>query len=397
MLKISPNILALGWVSFFTDMATAMIKPLIPIYVVLVLNEGMDKLGYVLAITTFVSYLLRWVGGYLCDKFQVTKPLLLIGYSLSAVMKPLLSFTTSWTGVAAISATERLGKALRSAPKDVLISSSAQPNQQGSAFGIHKTLDIAGETLGGIIAFLLLSWLGQSPEFIRNIFELTLIPGFISVLILMFFVTDTIKKQYKTPLTVKTSSQDLQPTSSFDPALLSWFIVYFLAVFFMLNDAFMVMRGNEIGIATHWLPLLMVSSALTQTLISYRIGKQIDIQDAKFLLKMALWAAILSTLLLLSSHAIATVLAFIFQGVFMVAGLNALRARIGQTEQGKGNAYGVFYLGTAVAMGLGNIIIGQLWEQFNTYAALGFSASGLILLLLAVSLMKGGLLPQPSK
>ena len=89
-------------------MASAMIKPLIPIYVVLVLNQGMDKLGYVLAITTFVFYLLRWIGGYLSDKFQVTKPLLLIGYSLSAVMKPLLNLTTSWTGVAAISATEGL-------------------------------------------------------------------------------------------------------------------------------------------------------------------------------------------------------------------------------------------------------------------------------------------------
>lgn len=397
MLKISPNILALGWVSFFTDLATAMIKPLIPIYVVLVLNQGMDKLGYVLAITTFVSYLLRWVGGYLSDKFQVTKPLLLIGYSLSAVMKPLLSLTTSWTGVAVINATERLGKAIRSAPKDLLISASAQPHQQGRAFGIHKTLDIAGETVGGIIAFLLLSWLGQSPEFIHTIFELTLIPGIIAVFILLFFVTDTVKKQHLYTSTTKITPANTFKRGKFDPALWSWFIVYFLAVFFMLNDAFMVMRGSEMGIATHWLPLLMVSSALTQTLISYRIGKHIDYQEAKILLKISLWAALLSTLLLLSSHATTIVLAFIFQGVFMVAGLNALRARIGQTEQGKGNAYGVFYLGTAIAMGLGNLVIGQLWEGFNSDAALKFSASGLILLLFAVSLMKGGLLPQPSR
>lgn len=142
MLKVSPNIFALGWVSFFTDMASAMVKPLIPIYVVIVLNQGMDKLGYVLAITTLVSYLLRWVGGYLSDKFQITKPLLLIGYSLSAITKPLLAYTSSWVSVAAISATERLGKAIRSAPKDMLISASAQQQNQGKAFGLHKTLDI---------------------------------------------------------------------------------------------------------------------------------------------------------------------------------------------------------------------------------------------------------------
>ncbi|HHT00507.1 MAG TPA: hypothetical protein ENK73_06600 [Thiomicrospira sp.] len=115
MQRISANIWALGWVSFFTDLATAMIKPLIPIYVVLVLNQGMGKLGYVLAITGFVSYLLRWVGGYLSDRYHVTKLLLVIGYGLSAVMKPLFAFTAIWTSVAAVSATERLGKAIRSA------------------------------------------------------------------------------------------------------------------------------------------------------------------------------------------------------------------------------------------------------------------------------------------
>ncbi len=393
MLKVSPNILALGWVSFFTDMATAMIKPLIPIYVVLVLNQGMDKLGYVLAITTFVSYLLRWIGGYLSDKFQVTKPLLLIGYSLSAVMKPLLSLTTSWTGVAAISATERIGKALRSAPKDVLISASAQPNQQGSAFGIHKTLDIAGETLGGIIAFVLLSWLGQSPEFIRLIFELTLIPGIIGVLILIFFVKDIVKNSHKDSLITPRDSQPAEYSSHFDTTLWSWFTVYFLAVFFMLNDAFMVMRGSEIGIGTHWLPLLMVVSALTQTLISYRIGKDLDSQGAQWLLRLSLGAGALSSLLLFFHSPAAIFLAFIFQGVFIVGGFNALRSRIGQTAQNKGKAYGVFYLGTAVAMALGNLMIGQLWEQVSVYAALSFSASGLIGLLIVAKFMKG-LLPN---
>jgi MFS family permease len=391
MLKVSPNIFALGWVSFFTDMASAMVKPLIPIYVVIVLNQGMDKLGYVLAITTLVSYLLRWVGGYLSDKFQITKPLLLIGYSLSAITKPLLAYTSSWVSVAAISATERLGKAIRSAPKDMLISASAQQQNQGKAFGLHKTLDIAGETIGGIIAFLLLSWLGQSADLIRTMFELTIIPGIISVLILIFFVKDTVKNSQKKSTKAPHHSPSNESWSHFDPSLWSWFTVYFLAVFFMLNDAFMVMRGSEIGIGTHWLPLLMVVSALTQTLISYRIGKRLDSQGAQWLLRLSLWAGVLSTLLLFFHSPTAIILAFIFQGIFVVGGFNALRSRIGQTTQNKGKAYGLFYLGTAMAMALGNLLIGLLWEQVSVYAALSLSAIGLIGLLVVVTGMKGWL------
>lgn len=394
MQKIPPNIWALGWVSFFTDLATAMIKPLIPIYVVLVLNQGMDKLGYVLAITAFVSYVFRWGSGYLSDRYQVTKPLLLVGYGLSGIMKPMFAYTASWGGVAVISATERLGKAVRSAPKDVLISASAQSNNQGKAFGVHKTLDIAGETVGGIIAFLLLSWLGQSPEFIRTIFELTIIPGVIGMLILWFFVTDVVKNQ---EMTMTKNSPDLRGNQrffSFDPSLWSWFVVYFIAVFFMMSDAFMVVRGSEIGIATHWLPILMVASALTQTLISYRVGKRLDIQGASYLLKIGLLAGVLSMLLLFLQNAIAIIFAFVLQGVFMVSTLNAMRARIGQSKQGKGNAYGVFYLGVAVAGALGSLVIGHLWEHMSAYGALVFSGVGLTLLLLTVSLLKG-VLPSP--
>ncbi|MDG6773974.1 MFS transporter [Thiomicrorhabdus sp. ZW0627] len=390
MFIASRNIWALGWVSFFTDLATAMIKPLIPIYVVLVLNQGMDKLGYVLAVTTLVSYLFRWLGGWLSDRLQVTKPLLLAGYGLSAIMKPLFAFTASWIGVAAVSSVERLGKAIRSAPKDVLISASAKQHSQGRAFGIHKTLDIAGETVGGVAAFLLLSWLGQSPERIRLIFEMTIIPGVIGVLILVFFVKerlDTTAAKARSE-TVTENTEEPHGRKAFDGTLWTWFGAYFLAVFFMINDAFMVMRGSEIGIATQWLPLLMVVSALTQTLISYRVGKRLDDQGARLLFIISLWAGLFAVGLMYLQGSVAIVLAFVFQGVFMVSGLNALRARIGQTSQGKGRAYGVFYLGTAVAMAVGNLIVGQLWEKVGTFSALTFSVVGLLVVLIVVSVGK---------
>lgn len=388
-MKTPRNIWALGWVSFFTDLATAVIKPLIPIYVVLVLNQGMDKLGYILAITTFVSYLLRWVGGWLSDKFQVTKPLLILGYGLSMIMKPLMAFATSWQSVAFFSASERLGKAIRSAPKDVLISASAPTSRQGRAFGVHKTLDIAGETLGGIVAFLLLSWLGQSAGEIQTIFALTVFPGLVGVLILIFFVEDKLKK----PSSPKQPTTPLEENATFDHGLWSWFWIYFLTMFFMINESFMLVRGHEVGIATFWLPLLMVSSGLTQTLISYRIGKRLDARGTRLLMLISIGSACLATSLLLSTSPYLMVLSFIFQGVFMVSGLNALRTRIGQTRQAKGKAYGVFYLGTAIAMASGNLVIGQLWEHLGNHQALTFSLLGL-LILFSVSLLNPKLLSE---
>lgn len=370
-------------------MATAITKPLIPIYVVLVLNQGVDKLGYILAITTFVSYLFRWFGGWLSDKLQVTKPLLIVGYGLSMIMKPLMAFAVSWQSIAFYSATERLGKAIRSAPKDVLISASAQASHQGRAFGVHKTLDIAGETLGGVVVFILLIFLGQSADNIQTIFLSTLIPGVIAVFILLVFVQD---KLQPAPLKPRHPPTPEPPSSQpFEKSLWGWFILYFFAVFFMLNEAFMLIQGHEKGVETLWLPLLMVTSGLTQTLISYTVGKRLDSHDAHTLILISLVAGILATTFLFSEHPAGIFTAFVFQGIFMVTGLNALRTRIGQSKQAKGKAYGVFYLGTAVAMALGNLVIGQLWEQLGNHVALGFSLIGLMILLMVI-LLKPNLL-----
>jgi MFS family permease len=121
MREIDKNVVVLGWVSFFTDLASAMINPILPIYVVYILENGVDKLGIIVAISTFISYFLRFFSGYLSDRYGLVKPLVVSGYLISAISKPLLYFSQTWQTVAVLRGTERLGKAARSAPKDVLI------------------------------------------------------------------------------------------------------------------------------------------------------------------------------------------------------------------------------------------------------------------------------------
>ena len=145
MKSIDKNIIALGFVSFFTDMASSMITSILPLYIVYVLHEGVDKLGVILAVATFISYGFRFVFGYLSDRLQIVKPFVVVGYMISAITKPLLYFSSSWVSVALLRGLERVGKSVRSATKDSLISAYSPKNKSGKNFGFHKTMDIAGE------------------------------------------------------------------------------------------------------------------------------------------------------------------------------------------------------------------------------------------------------------
>ena len=127
---MNKNIIALGFVSFFTDMASNMVTTILPIYVVFGLHNGVDKLGYILAIATIISYGFRFLFGYLSDKYQVVKPFVVLGYFISALSKPLLYFGNSWESIATLRGIERVGKALRSATKDKMISEFSEKNPE---------------------------------------------------------------------------------------------------------------------------------------------------------------------------------------------------------------------------------------------------------------------------
>lgn len=121
-----------------------MINPILPIFVVTVLHEGMDKLGLIIAIATFVSYALRLVSGYISDRLGIIKPLVVGRYTLPTLSKPLMGFTQEYKGVATIKAIERLEKGLRSDPKDLLVAKYSHVNALGKTFGFQKTLDVSG-------------------------------------------------------------------------------------------------------------------------------------------------------------------------------------------------------------------------------------------------------------
>ena len=363
----------LGWVSFFTDMATAMIQPILPLFIILILHEGMDKLGFIVAVATFVSYGMRLLSGYLSDRYGIVKPFVVMGYGLSALTKPLIGLTGNYLQITVLQSLERLGKGLRSAPKDMMIAAYSKKNASGKTFGFHKMLDIAGELSGTLILFGLLAVYGQTESVMRNIFYATLIPGMIGLGLMIFFVRDIPKPTQYESIRFAFSQRDKQTIKAL--------LIYFFFVFFMFSNAFYTVQAKEVGIATALIPLLFVVSTGVQTLMSYTIGSWIDKIGVKRVMLFAYVSGVISQVLLYLQNPLATWFAFAFMGLFTVASLNANRAYIADSADNKGSVYGIFYAGVALLGAIGAYVGGVIWEHFGMHAALGYSLAGTMVLL----------------
>jgi MFS family permease len=362
---MNKNIYYLGLVSFFTDFASAMITPVLPIFIVYILNDGVDKLGVVIASATFISYIFRILFGYLSDRFQIRKPFLIVGYLISAISKPLLAFSNTYQSVALLRSVERMGKAVRSASKDSLISTYSKKNESGKTFGFHKMMDIAGELFGAITVFCIFYFYGTSEDILRNIFFLTIIPGVIGVLIVSFFLQNDIVKSKAKKYQFEKEDFKLFPTLFF----------YFCFIFFMMGDSFYIIVAKEDGYLISFIPIFIIVLTLTQTLTSYYFGVMSDKKGSYQVLRLAYLAGIASIIAMGLGY---MWIGFIFLGIFTVASLNAIRSYISVNAINKASIYGVFYGGIAIFSSLGALCFGYIWQNFGQNSALMFSLCGTV-------------------
>lgn len=368
MKDINKNIIALGFVSFFTDMASSIVNILLPIYVVYVLHEGIDKLGIVIAVATFISYAIRILFGYLSDKYNIVKPFVVVGYVLSALTKPLFAFTDSFITITLLQGIERMGKAIRSASKDVIISTFSTTNKHGKTFGFHKMMDIAGELSGALIVFIVFLLFIQNEILIREIFLWTLIPGVIATVIVTFFVQDVPKRKKKTNIVINKEDYRLFPL----------LFIYFGFLFFIINQQFLIVLAKQHGFSLSDIPLFIILFTLIQTLTSYYGG---ILSDKKGSFKIVLIAFVFGIISMLSLK-INLWISFTFLGLFTVLSLNSLRTYISINAKSKGFIFGIFYAGIAIFSALGSLIIGYLWEHYSFELVYWFSIIGMTVLML---------------
>lgn len=364
---VDRNIVMLGFVSFFIDFTSAMIAPLLPIYVVEVLHATYFEVGLMVAVASMVTYTTRLVSGYVSDRYHIYKPLVVAGYLLSSLAKPLFAFAGTWIQAAALHTFERLGKGVREAPKDALISSYVKGDGHGKSFGFHKMLDTLGSFSGALVLFLVLLFFGQGADVMRGVFLATALFGAVGVYLVWRHVADVVPSKAKPGhLSLGRLHRELAVP------------ILFFAGFslFIFTDAFFILRAKDVGFETRTVPLLFMLFTLTQAVVSYPLGRLIDRFGSETVLNLAYASGILSIVLFMEGSALAVWGGFATFGFYTVGSLNAVRSLISSQAVNKSVAFGVLYTLLAFALFVSSSIIGGVWEAYGSIAALWLSLGG---------------------
>jgi MFS family permease len=245
--RLNSGVVTLGWVSLLTDFASDMIYPLLPDFLTRRLGAGPAVLGLIEGVAEATSSLMKLVSGWWSDRTRRRKPLVVAGYSIAALVRPLIGLATGWFQVLAIRFADRVGKGIRTAPRDALIASLVPPAARGRAFGLQRAMDNAGSVAGPLAAALLLKTI--VPEE-RSVFLLAFVPGILAIVLLVRRVREA--PAPPPPATAAASSADGRLPRGFWVAT-SLFVLFTLA---NSTDAFLLLRARDSGIALWQIPLL---------------------------------------------------------------------------------------------------------------------------------------------
>jgi MFS family permease len=374
----------LGLVSFFNDSASDMVYPLLPLYLASVLMAGPKALGIIEGIAEATGSLLKLFAGVLSDKTRSTKYWVVGGYSLAALGRPILALAGSWPVVLALRFSDRVGKGLRSSPRDAMLALSVAPHQRGLAFGFHRALDNAGAVAGPLLA----AWLLYRGMPIRDILLWTLVPGVMTVGLAL-----CIREPHREmPLHKPAFSWTLQ---GFPPVFKRYLLV--LALFTLGNSSnmFLLLRAREMGLAESQVPLLWALASGMAMLFSTPLSALSD-RLGRTRLIVGGWAVYGVFYLLLGLNGQNLWLLwplFAFYGLFMAATEGAEKALVADLAPKEllGTAYGWFNLTAGIMLLPASMLFGWLWQTFSPEWAFGFSAACAIL---AAVLLKFWLPPQ---
>jgi len=320
--------------------------------------------------------LLKVISGYWSDKIKKRKPFVLFGYSLSSITKPLFAFANVWPFVLFMRVIERIGKGLRTAPRDAIVAESCDENVRGKAYGFHRAMDGTGSVLGAVFAFLLLPILGY-----RKIFLFTFIPGIIAVFVILFVKEKSVPDKEKTKeMSIKLSLKEL-------PVNLRLFTL--IASIFALGHfgyAFLLLRAKNIGLADNMAILLYVLFYIVYTICTIPSGILSDKMGRKPVLIVGYSVfAITSFSLIFTSSIYSILLCFVIYGIFYAMIDGAQRAFVVDLapEHLKATALGTFHTAIGLVALPGGCIAGLLWDKINPEATFLY---GFILAIISIVL-----------
>ncbi len=356
---ITRNVFILGLVSLFTDLSSQMVFPLIPLFMVTVLGTGVYAVGIVEGAAETTASFLKVVSGYWSDKIGRRKPFVLFGYSISAITKPLFAFANIWSFVLYIRVIERIGKGIRSAPRDAIVAESSDESVRGRAYGFHRAMDGVGSVLGAALAFLLLPIFGY-----RNIFMFAFLPGMVAVFIILF-----IKEKKRAPEEHKINEMSIKRTFKELPANLKLFLM--VSVIFALGHfgyAFLLVRVLDIGLADQMAILLYIIFYIIYTvcaipfgILSDRIGRKTVLIAGYVIFGFTSFGLIFAT------NVYSILGLFVSYGIFYAMIDGAQRAFVVDLapKHLKATALGTFHTAIGLVALPGGCIAGLLWDKIS--------------------------------
>ncbi|HEY6806816.1 MAG TPA: MFS transporter [Pyrinomonadaceae bacterium] len=385
--KLPRNVFAISLVSLLNDASSEIIYPLLPIFLTSVLGASPSAIGVIEGAAESISSLLKLFAGYLSDRLRQRKWLVVLGYALAAVSRPLLALATNWHQVLAIRLSDRVGKGIRSAPRDAMIADAVPMEQRGIAFGFHRAMDHGGAVIGPLLGFLLVSLLvaNQNAPVLSEfkwLLVLAAIPAFAAVLVALFFMRES--------QLVAATETDVARLSlrGFDTNFKRFLLI--LALFTLSNstDSFLILRARSVGVSIKSSLLLWATHHGVKVLSSIWGGDLSDRLGRKRLIVSGwiLYAAVYAGFGFVTNQASIWVL-FLIYGIYfgMAEGAEkALVADLVRPEQ-RGTAYGLYNLAFGITVFPASLLMGVIWNwhgptaAFVVSAALGATAALLLL------------------
>ncbi len=370
LLSLPANVISLGLVSFFTDASSEMIYPLIPIFLTSVLKATPVALGLIEGVAEATASILKWASGLLSDKLRKRKPLVITGYTISSVSRPLIGLAGNWPFVLLIRFADRLGKGIRTSPRDALIADSTPPEKFGTAYSLHRAMDHAGAVAGPVIAFSLLSFANLS---LRTVFLLAFVPGILALLTLVFGVRESQAK--KSCLQGKTHKGRGKLEKKF-------FLYLTVVLFFTIgngSDAFILLKMGEGTRSPAFVPLMWAAFHVLKSAFSLPAGIAADRWSKKGVLCTGWSVFAVSYLIFAFSADYANFLIGLGIYAFYYALTEGVEKAIVAElvpEDARGTAFGAFHLTTGMGSLPASLIFGYLWKLFG--AKVAFIASSII-------------------
>jgi MFS family permease len=356
----------IGFISLINDSASEMVYPLLPLYLSSVLLAGPKAMGLIEGIAEATSSLLRLVSGVVFDKTRKAKPWLIFGYGIAGISRPLISIISSWPALLLIRFADRVGKGLRSSPRDALLANSTNKKNYGLVFGFHRAMDNAGAIIGPLLAAMFIA-IGLS---LKNIFLLAIIPAVLAV-----FLSCMIKeKKFKLIKNEKFNWSLKKMPKIFKRYL--WAVAFFTLA--CSSDMFLLLRARELGMPSYLIPILWSVVAVVTVLFSTYFSALSDKHGRILFIGLGWLAYVLFYIFMSKLSVIGITIWFLFgfYGLFKAATEGAERAFVAdltRTNQ-RGTAFGWFNLVTGFMLFPASFIFGFIYEGYNAELAFLFSA-----------------------